>query len=136
MRYANLNMAYLAINEELAKEWIPVSVRIPADGEYTFRMHDASVVGELEGVYLIDYETDITTNLLYDEYTFHCSEGIKANRFAINAIVGVHKTPTGLDISGSDKDGPTKFIYHDKVYILHNNVIYDSTGKRVNVINK
>ncbi len=137
MRYANMNMAYLAINEELAKEWIPVSVRIPADGEYTFKMHEASVVGELEGVYLIDYANgDKVTNLLYENYTFTAEAGTDNSRFAINAVVGVHKTPTGLDISGTDKDGPTKFIYHDKVYILHNNVIYDSTGKRVNVINK
>lgn len=137
MRYANLNMAYLAINEELAKEWIPVSVRIPADSEYTFKMHEASVVGELEGVYLIDYANgDKVTNLLYENYTFTAEAGTDNSRFAINAVVGVHKTPTGLDISGTDKDGPTKFIYHDKVYILHNNVIYDSTGKRVNVINK
>ncbi|MBR4521186.1 MAG: InlB B-repeat-containing protein [Paludibacteraceae bacterium] len=136
MRYGDMNMAYVAINEELAKEWIPVMVRIPANGEYTFKMHEASVADELEGVYLIDYETGITTNLLYDDYTFYCSEGTRSNRFAINAVVGVHKTPTGLDISDTDKDGPTKFIYHDKVYILHNNVIYDSTGKRVNVINK
>ena len=137
MRYANMNMAYLAINEELAKEWIPVSVRIPADGEYTFKMHEASVVGELEGVYLIDYANgDKVTNLLYENYTFTAEAGTDNSRFAINAVVGVHKTPTGLDISGADKDGPTKFIYHDKVYILHNNVIYDSTGKRVNVINK
>lgn len=136
MRYNNLNMAYLAINEELAKELIPVAVRIPADGEYTFKMHEGSVVNELEGVYLTDYETGKVTNLLYNDYTFTAEAGTLSDRFAINAIVGVHTTPTSLDITGADKDGPTKFIYHDKVFILHNGVIYDSTGKRVNVINK
>ena len=136
MRYNNLNMAYLAINEELAKELISVAVRIPADGDYTFKMHEGSVVNELEGVYLTDYETGKVTNLLYNDYTFTAEAGTLSDRFAINAIVGVHTTPTSLDISGADKDGPTKFIYHDKVFILHNGVIYDSTGKRVNEINK
>lgn len=136
MRYNNLNMAYLAINEELAKELIPVAVRIPADGDYTFKMHEGSVVNELEGVYLTDYETGKVINLLYNDYTFTAEAGTLSDRFAINAIVGIHTTPTSLDITGVDKDGPTKFIYHDKVFILHNGVIYDSTGKRVNVINK
>lgn len=136
MRYNDMNMAYLAINEELAKQLIPVSVRIPADGEYTFRIHEASIADELEGIYLTDYQTNTVTNLLYDSYTFNAVAGTDNARFAINAVIGKREVPTGVDISGSDKDRPTKFIWNDKVYILHNNVIYDSTGKRVNVINK
>ncbi len=136
MRYNDMNMAYLAINEELAKQLIPVSVRIPADGEYTFRIHEASIADELEGIYLTDYQTNTVTNLLYDSYTFNAVAGTDNARFAINAVIGKREVPTGVDISGSDKDKPTKFIWNDKVYILHNNVIYDSTGKRVNVINK
>ena len=136
MRYNDLNMAYLAINEELAKQLIPVCVRIPADGEYTFRIQEASIADELEGIYLTDYQTNTVTNLLYDSYTFNAVAGTDNVRFAINAVIGKREVPTGVDISGSDKDRPTKFIWNDKVYILHNNVIYDSTGKRVNVINK
>lgn len=138
MRYGDRNMAYVAINAELAKELIPVTVRIPANGEYVFSLHEASIAGELEGIYLTDYLTGTTTNLLYDSYMFTAEAGTNAERFAINAIVGERKTPTGVDIPGVDKNGtePVKFIWHDKVYILHNNVIYDSTGKRVNVINK
>lgn len=136
MRYNDMNMAYLAINEELAKQLIPVSVRIPAEGEYTFRIHEASIANELEGIYLTDYQTNTVTNLLYDSYTFNAVAGTDNVRFAINAVIGKREVPTGVDISGSDKDRPTKFIWNDKVYILHNNVIYDSTGKRVNVINK
>ena len=136
MRYNDMNMAYLAINEELAKQLIPVSVRIPADGDYTFRIHEASIADELEGIYLTDYQTNTVTNLLYDSYTFNAVAGTDNARFAINAVIGKREVPTGVDISDSNKDRPTKFIWNDKVYILHNNVIYDSTGKRVNVINK
>ena len=136
MRYGDMNMAYVAINEMLAKEWIPVSVRIPADGEYTFSLHEASIAGELEGVYLIDYQNgDKITNLIEQSYTFSSTAGTINGRFAINAKAGERQTPTGIDAinAGGDinSDKPFKFIYHDKVYIWLNGVIYDTTGKRV-----
>ena len=136
MRYGDMNMAYVAINETLAKEWIPVSVRIPADGEYTFSLHEASIAGELEGVYLIDYQNgDKITNLIEQSYTFSSTAGTINGRFAINAKVGERQTPTGIDAinAGGDinSDKPFKFIYHDKVYIWINGIIYDTTGKRV-----
>ena len=140
MIYNNINMAYVAINEELAKEWIPVTVRIPATGEYTFSLHEASKVSELEGIYLIDYTNNIITNLIENNYSFMATEGTIAGRFAINAIVGKHDTPTDIDIihAGGDikSNQPFKFIYNDKVFILHNGVIYDSTGKKVREIKK
>jgi hypothetical protein len=136
MQYCDLNMAYVAINEELAREWIPITVRIPENGEYTYSLHEASIADELEGVYLIDYENgDMITNLLDNNYTFYSSSGIISGRFAINAIVGQHNTPTDIDIinAGGDihSDKPVKFIWNDKVYIYHRGVIYDSTGKRI-----
>lgn len=136
MRYGDMNMAYVAINEMLAKEWIPVTVRIPADGEYTFSLHEASIAGELEGVYLIDYQNgDKVTNLIEQSYTFSSTAGTINGRFAINAKTGERQTPTGIDAinAGGDinSDKPFKFIYHDKVYIWLNGIIYDTTGKRV-----
>ena len=135
MRYGDRNMAYVAINEMLAKEWIPVTVRIPADGEYTFSLHEASKVSELEGIYLIDYTNDVVTNLIEQSYTFSSTAGTINGRFAINAKAGERQTPTGIDAinAGGDinSDKPFKFIYHDKVYIWLNGIIYDTTGKRV-----
>ncbi len=141
MRYNEMNMAYVAINEELAREWIPITVRIPENGEYTYSLHEASIADELEGVYLIDYQNgNVITNLLDNSYTFYSPSGIISGRFAINAIVGMHDTPTDVDIinAGGDihSDKPVKFIYRDKVYILSRGVIYDSTGKKVREINK
>lgn len=141
MRYNEMNMAYVAINEMLAKEWIPVNVRVPQSGEYTFSLHEASIAGELEGVYLIDYAADgRVTNLIEQDYTFVAEAGTIDGRFAINAIVGERSTPTDIDVvnGGGDlnSDKPFKFIYHDKVYIYHCGVIYDATGKRVREINK
>ena len=136
MRYNEMNMAYVAINEMLAKEWIPVNVRVPQSGDYTFSLHEASIAGELEGVYLIDYAEDgRVTNLIEQDYTFVAEAGTIDGRFAINAIVGERSTPTDIDVvnGGGDlnSDKPFKFIYHDKVYIYHQGIIYDATGKKV-----
>lgn len=138
MRYGDRNMAYVAINKVLAQEWIPVSVRLPQTGEYTFSLHEASIAGELEGVYLIDYTNNEVTNLIEDSYTFVAEAGTIHNRFAINATVGERQTPTDIDVVGANKNGdePIKFLYHDKVFIWHRGVIYDATGKKVREINK
>ena len=134
MRY-NGDMAYVAINQTLAQEWIPVTVNIPAAGEYTYSLTNSSVVGQLEGVYLIDYATDIITNLIEQNYIFNATTaGTITNRFAINASVGERQTPTPIDAVEQDHKNtnePIKFIYRDKMYIMFNGVIYDATGKKV-----
>ena len=118
-----------------AQEWIPVSVRVPADGEYTFSMHEASIADELEGIYLIDYSNgDKITNLINEDYVFTAEAGTISNRFAINAKVGERETPTAVDVVNDgtiDPNVPIKFLYHEKVYILYQGVIYDATGKKV-----
>ena len=138
MHYGDMDMAYVAINAMLAKEWIPVTVKIPTDGEYTFSLTNSSIVEELEGVYLIDYTTETVTNLIENSYSFAAEAGTINGRFAINAIVGQRETPTGIDaVDGrTDTSEPVKFLYHEKVFILHNGVIYDATGKKVREINK
>lgn len=140
MHYGDLNMAYVAINETLAQEYIPVSVRIPADGEYTYSLHWASRIDELEGVYLYDYSTGQVTNLIEENYTFVAEAGTIHNRFAINAIKGQRDTPTDIDIGQAvgetDRSKPIKFLYRDKVYILFGSELYDATGKHVKTINR
>lgn len=135
MHYGDWDMAYVAINTLLAKEWIPVIANIPAEGEYTYSLTNASVVDHLEGVYLIDYTTNKVTNLINENYTFTTEAGKQSGRFAINAIAGERKTPTDIDVinSGGDinSETPVKFIYREKVYIYNRGVIYDATGKRV-----
>ena len=141
MHYADMDMAYVAINATLAQEWIPVKVNIPAEGEYTFSITNSSTVDALEGVYLIDYaNNNQVTNLIENNYTFVAEAGTISNRFAINAIVGQRETPTDVDVinAGGDihSNEPVKFIWNDKVFIMHRGVIYDSTGKRVREINR
>lgn len=139
MRYGDMDMAYLAINGTLAKEWIPVTVRIPEASEYTFSLTNSSVVGELDGIYLIDYGNGSkVTNLIERDYVFTAEEGTLTDRFSINAAVSEHKTPTSIEAIGGEIDGdkPIKFIYQDKMFIRYQGVIYDATGKKVKEINK
>jgi hypothetical protein len=135
MRYGDMDMAYVAINETLAKNWIPVTVKIPTEGEYTFSLMNSSIVEELEGVYLIDYaNNDKITNLINENYEFSEVAGTFAERFAINAVVGERQTPTVVDAVESgdiNSDEPIKFLYHEKVFIMYHGVIYDATGKKV-----
>lgn len=133
MRYTDMDMAYVAINQLLAREWIPVIVKIPTDGEYTYSLTSSSVVDHLEGIYLIDYSSNQITNLIEKDYVFTAQAGTISDRFAINAIVGERQTPTEIDVVGADKtsEGPIKFLYRDKVYIWHQGNIYDATGKKV-----
>ena len=132
MQYGGMDMAYVAINSMLAQQWIPVTVILPTSGEYTFSLTNSSVVEQLEGVYLIDYANDNqVTNLIDEDYVFTSEAGTIGNRFSINAIVGERQTPTDVDIVDVEQnsDKPVKFLYHDKVFILHRGVIYDATGK-------
>ena len=135
MNYGGMDMAYVAINSTLAKEWIPVTVKIPATGEYTFSLTNSSSVEELEGVFLIDYANgSVITNLIGNDYVFTAEEGTITDRFAINATYGGRETPTLIDAvqSGAiDSDKPIKFLFHEKVYILYQGIIYDAVGKKV-----
>lgn len=140
MHYSNMDLAYVAINATLAQEWIPVTVILPTEGEYTYSLMSSSEVEQLEGVYLIDYTNNQITNLIENDYVFTAAAGTISDRFAINAIVGQRETPTDVDVinTGGDihSNEPVKFIWNDKVFILHRGVIYDSTGKRVREINR
>lgn len=134
MRYNDMNMAYVAIDKVLAQEPIPVSVRIPNDGEYTFSLHEASIVANLEGIYLIDhYEGNRETNLLEENYMFYSPAGTIADRFTINAKVGARDVPTDIDVTEAEKNSgkAVKFLYRDKLYIMRSGRIYDATGKQV-----
>lgn len=134
MRYNDMNMAYVAIDKVLAQEPIPVSVRIPNDGEYTFSLHEASIVANLEGIYLIDhYEGNRETNLLEENYMFYSPAGTIADRFTINAKVGARDVPTDIDVTDAEKNSgkAVKFLYRDKLYIMRSGRIYDATGKQV-----
>ena len=139
--YGGYNLAYNALSPDDAKQFIPIGYVAPSAGEYTFSLDDNSDVNEIDHIYLTDYQESVTVDLMEQDYIFMTTSGKNESRFAINATLKEETaTPTDIDIinGGGDLDGekPIKFIYHDKMYILRNGVLYDATGKKVREINK
>ena len=139
--YGGYNLAYNALSPDEAKQFIPIGYVAPSAGEYTFSLDDNSDVNEIDHIYLTDYQESVTVDLMEQDYIFMTTSGKNESRFAINATLKEETdTPTDIDIinGGGDLDGekPIKFIYHDKMYILRNGVLYDATGKKVREINK
>lgn len=135
--YNGYNLAYNALSPANAEEQIPIGYVVPTVGEYTFALDESSDIEDVEHIYLIDHETSAITDLVTDVYTFTTLEQKSDTRFAINvALKSKDNTATGLDNMNTNGEHTTKFIYQDKMYILHHGVIYDATGKRVITINK
>lgn len=137
--FGGYNLAYNALSPDDAKEWIPVGYVAPTDGEYTFSIDEKSDISEVEHVYLTDYLLNKTVDLIERDYLFSTEKGKNEGRFAINVTLKpepVDPITTGVDALDVDDNEPIKFIYQDKMYIRHNGVIYDATGKRVREINK
>ena len=133
--------AFNSLPEAVAALPIPVGYIAPQDGKYTISLDEAEY-NEVEHIWLTDYKQDVTIDLLDAQdnaYEFETVKGMNNTRFALNVILKPEKEDpitTGLEAGDSDSDGPVKFIYQDKMYILHQGVLYDATGKKVRQINK
>ena len=108
---------------------VPVGVKIDAEGEYTFRMPDGT-----EGmvVELIDYERDITTNLLLFDYTVTLPAGSNESRFALHIQPNKSGVTTGVEEAYPQplpKGKGAKFLIDGKLIIrTAEGVIYDAQG--------
>jgi hypothetical protein len=77
-------LAYMAINQTLAEQPIPVGYSATADGEYIIAFdEDRYNASDISALYLIDYDRNETTNLLHYDYTFHTAAGTYNQRFAL-----------------------------------------------------
>ena len=112
----------------IANTVIPVGVQIATAGEYTFAMPDGTdgIVVEL-----IDYETNIRTNLMLDEYTVDLNAGTNEARFALH--VKPNKVTTSLeDGEITTTNGKVrKFLIDGVLYLQKDGNIYDAQGKLI-----
>ena len=77
-------LAFMAINEELAKQTIPLGYSVSADGMYTIAFDEQRYSrDDIYALYLIDYDRNETTNLLHMDYDFYSETGANAERFAL-----------------------------------------------------
>lgn len=132
-------LAYNALSPNDAMQPIPVGYIANESGNYTFRLDERSNVDEIRHIWLTDYDLNEVVDLLEKTYDFTTDKGRNETRFALTVdLKAENEVPTNISdvVAGEDKDAAVKFIWHDKMYILNKGIIYDATGKRVNVINK
>lgn len=77
-------LAYMAINQALAEQPIPVGYTAPAEGLYTIAFdEDRYDATDISALYLIDYDSNEKTNLLHTDYSFVTAAGTNNQRFAL-----------------------------------------------------
>lgn len=126
----NTKLAYNALSNAEAQQIIPIGVRIPAEGEYTFSLNPRYAEANIERLDLIDYQTGEITNLMTTDYTFSMTQGENTERFALN-VTTRKDTPTDTEQVDVGDERTRKLIINDKLYIFRNGRIYDATGKQV-----
>ncbi len=131
----NTPLAFQALAIRSNMQVIPVGYRTPAQGEYTFRLNEATSSIDLlneqyEQLVLVDYQTGELTNLLISDYTFYSERTQADNRFAIYAVPR-QNTPTDLpNAIGQDKQAQ-KIIHNGHLYILRDGNVYNGNGQIV-----
>lgn len=132
-------LAYNALSPEDASDTIPVGYIANTAGLYTFSLDPESYVGDVEHIWLTDFELHRSVDLKDETYSFTTIKGRNETRFALTIeLKDETQVPTSIEeiIPESDANMPMKFIWHDKMYILSNGIIFDATGKKVKEINK
>lgn len=94
-------LAFNATSPELAKQPIPVGYRTAALGEMTFSALEKDANALYAALNLYDSKTQITTNLLYSDYTFTPDKTEDDSRFTL-ACIPLAKTPTDNESVASD----------------------------------
>ncbi len=131
----NTPLAFQALAIRSSMQVIPVGYRAPEQGEYTFRLNEATSSIDLlneqyEQLVLVDYQTGELTNLLYTDYTFY-SERTQSNaRFAIYAVPR-QNAPTDLPNAISQDKQAQKILHNGHLYILRDGNVYNGNGQIV-----
>ena len=131
----NTPLAFQALAIRSNMQVIPVGYRTPAQGEYTFRLNEATSSIDLlneqyEQLVLVDYQTGELTNLLISDYTFYSERVQSDSRFALYAVPR-QNAPTDLpNAIGQDKQAQ-KIIHNGHLYILRDGNVYNGNGQIV-----
>jgi hypothetical protein len=81
-------LAYMAINQELAKQTIPVGYAVSVEGTYTIAFDELRYNDEdIHELLLIDYDRNETTDLLQNEYQFYSEKGEYTQRLALQVAL-------------------------------------------------
>lgn len=125
---ANEKMAYCALPMANAQN-VPLGLYAPQAGTYTISKDSHSDVSNVEAIYLL-HNGEIVADLLFTSYELQADGAGNISGYAIR-VIGRQGIATDLNHIDMNNEKPQKFIYHDKLYIWRNGMIYDATGKKV-----
>ena len=139
--HTNGHLSWVATGPEFAKESMPIGYQVPDAGTYMLSVSEEYYSDEIDALYVTDHEMspEVTTDLMIAPYEFSVNQAETNNkRFTVSIKLkkDSENDATGLDNININGEEIQKFIYQDKMYILHHGIIYDATGKRVITINK
>ena len=139
--HAHGDLSWVATGPEYAEESMPIGYQVPAAGTYMLSISEDYYSEDLDALYVTDHalSPEVTVDLMSNSYEFSVNQAETNNeRFTVSMKLKSDNegTVTGLENTGVKSNQPIKFIYQDKIFILHNETIYDATGKKVTTINK
>ena len=139
--HTNGDLSWVATGPEYAAESMPIGYQVPAAGTYMLSLSEIYNSDGLDALYVTDHalSPEVTVDIMSEPYEFSVNQAETNNeRFTVSVRVKAktENGATGLGNVSADGEQIHKFIYQDKMYILHHGVIYDATGKRVITINK
>jgi hypothetical protein len=137
-------MAFEAMTESTAAAYTPLGYRAPKKGTYYMDVNlEVSDLTDVEAIYLSDNLSEVSDyDLLEGAYEFESdATTYNDNRFVVRVVLRNEAPGTATDIENiigihSDSESPCKFIYQNRMYILRNGIIYDTTGQQVLTIEK
>lgn len=137
-------MAFEAMTESTAAAYTPLGYRAPKKGTYYMDVNlEVSDLTDVEAIYLSDNLAEVSDyDLLEGAYEFESdATTYNDNRFVVRVVLRNEAPGTATDIENiigihSDSESPCKFIYQNRMYILRNGIIYDTTGQQVLTIEK
>lgn len=129
-------MAFAGVSDALLEQGVALTVYSPKAQELTISMRENAWLNRMAYVWLFDSETGTYTDLLDSDATIEVNAGTTTNRFSIIGRFFAPQITTDLEpTSDSSQKGREveKLLIHDKLYIRINGVLYDATGKTVNL---
>ena len=129
-------LAYNLLNEEAINELIPMGYIATVGGEHVYALNEENDVSALEHLWLIDYTTGVTTDLLVRNYSFVTAAGRFDSRFAINAVLKQEEVPTDISNTPGGDWTTTIGVYSDENMLTLRGLpdnsavyIYDMNGR-------
>ena len=89
------NLSYMAISPQTANQSIEIGYKVLEGNQFTFRFDDSRYEAQdIDKLYLIDKELNVTTDLLQTDYSFYSDAGTYDQRFSLK--IELKNTTTNL----------------------------------------